>query len=61
MYKFLNVEVTNGGDIVYNFRIGPRVRDIVVGHYKLCYKSYVLIWRSLDAAYTILIVNVFTL
>ena len=28
MYKFLNVEVTKGGDIIYNFRTGPNVRKV---------------------------------
>lgn len=27
MYKFLNVEVPNGGDIIYNSRIGPSVGE----------------------------------
>ena len=28
MHKFLNVELTSGGDIIYNFRTGPSVGEV---------------------------------
>lgn len=29
MYKFLNAKVTSGGDIIYNFKTGPCVGEVV--------------------------------